>query len=63
MKELKLIPDISGDIILMLPPLHNSKEQEMADPFLIYAELINSKDSRCLEAAQRIKEKYIDTKR
>ena len=63
MKELKLVPDIGGDIILMLPPLHNSKEQEMADPFLIYAELINSKDSRCLEAAQRIKEKYIDTKR
>ena len=48
--------------ILMLPPLNNTKEQEMADPFLIYAELINSKDSRCLEAAQRIKEKYIDTK-
>jgi hypothetical protein len=63
MKELKLVPDIGGDIILMLPPLHNTKEQEMADPFLIYAELINSKDSRCLEAAHRIKEKYIDTKR
>ena len=63
MKELKLVPDIGGEIILMLPPLHSSKEKKMADPFIIYAELINSKDSRCLEAAQRIKKKYIDTKR
>lgn len=61
MKELKLVPDIGGEIILMLPPIPNKTEdKEMADPFLIYAELINSKDSRCLEAAQRIKEKYID---
>lgn len=60
MKELKLVPDIGGEVLLMLPPLPNATEDKIADPFLIYAELINSKDSRCLEAAQRIKEKYID---
>lgn len=63
MKDLKLVPDIGGNVILMLPPLHKYLDRKIADPYLIYAELINSKDSRCLEAAERIKEKYIDTKR
>ena len=59
MKEYRLIPDQKGNLLYMLPPLKN---ETTADPFLIYAELILSKDSRCLEAAKRIKEKYIDNK-
>jgi hypothetical protein len=60
MKTYKLIPDdINGNVIYMLPPFKNKETPKIADPFIIYAELIESKDSRCLEAAQRIKEKYI----
>jgi hypothetical protein len=61
MKTYKLIPDdINGNILYMLPPFKNKELPKIADPFIIYAELIESKDSRCLEAAKRIKEKYID---
>jgi hypothetical protein len=61
MKTYKLMPDdINGNILYMLPPFKNKEVPKIADPFIIYAELIESKDSRCLEAAQRIKEKYID---
>ncbi|MBL7888481.1 MAG: hypothetical protein JNL24_02950 [Bacteroidia bacterium] len=62
MKEYKLVPDPKGNILYMLSPFKHKELPEKADPFLIYAELIQSKDSRCLEAAKRIKEKYIDTK-
>lgn len=60
MKQYKLIPDQAGNVLYMLPPFQRKEVPERADPFIIYAELIESKDSRCLEAAQRIKEKYID---
>lgn len=60
MKKYKLIPnDLNGEILWMLPPFKKSRP---IDPFIIYAELIRSKDSRCLEAAKRIKEKHIDPK-
>lgn len=61
MKEYKLMPsDKEGEIIYMKPLLERKHLPDKADPFLIYAELILSKDSRCHEAAQRIKQKYID---
>lgn len=60
MKKYKLVPnDLGGEILWMLPPF---EKNHSIDPFIIYAELIQSKDSRCLEAAKRIKEKYIDPK-
>lgn len=62
MKQFRLIPDIRGNVTLMLPPLENREWDKHADPFLIYAELMRSDDSRCHEAAQRIREKYIDPK-
>ena len=62
MKEYKLVPDQKGNILYMLAPFKHKELPERADPFIIYAELIQSKDSRCLEAAKRIKEKYIDPK-
>lgn len=62
MKQFRLIPDLRGDVTLMLPPLERRKMNNLADPFLIYAELMRSDDSRCHEAAQRIRAKYIDPK-
>lgn len=62
MKEYKLLPDQKGNVLYMLAPFKQKELPERADPFIIYAELIQSKDSRCLEAAKRIKEKYIDPK-
>ncbi len=61
MKAYKLMPDIKGNVLYMFPPFkERSSPGKMADPFLIYAELILSKDSRCLEAAKRIRDKYIE---
>lgn len=61
MKKYKLIPnETNGEILYMTPPFKNRPLPEVADPYLIYAELISSNDSRCLEAADRIRKKYID---
>ncbi len=62
MKQLKLVPDLNGNIKLLTPPINKMPDNNVADPYLIYADLIYKKDSRCLEAAQRIKEKYLDAK-
>lgn len=60
MQQFRLIPHLRGDVTLMLPPLERRIMDKHADPFLIYAELMRSNDSRCHEAAQRVREKYID---
>ena len=60
MNQFRLIPDIRGNVTLMLPLLENQELKKHADPFMIYAELMRSDDSRCHEAAYRIREKYID---
>lgn len=62
MKELKLVPDTTGNVEMMQVFWHTELDyqQGLAQPLLIYAELITSLDSRNRETANRIKEKYID---
>jgi hypothetical protein len=62
MVRYKLVPDVKGDVLWMLPPFTHQRLPKLADEYLVCAELMQSSDSRCLEAAQRIKEKYIDPK-
>jgi hypothetical protein len=66
-KEMKLIPDRSGNIILIEQfgdmskwMWGNRSNQRLVHPLLIYAELIHGKpDSRLLEAAKLIMDTYL----
>ena len=61
MKQLRIVPDASGPIKVYqkfwesLP----TDEGKTAPPLLVYADLINTNDRRCLETAQRIYERHI----
>jgi hypothetical protein len=65
MKQLHLVPDKAGNVEILdafwnTPLLDFIKlEAKTAPPFLVYAELITSLDSRNRETAERIKQKYL----
>jgi hypothetical protein len=64
MKKLKLVPDPNGNLE-MLEQFWPNDENELdtnglVPPLLTYAELITSYDSRNQEAAERIKNRYLD---
>lgn len=61
---MRLIPDKTGPLIFLrpfgsLPFSHELGGYIVAHPWLIYAELMNSHDSRAHEAAQEIKNQYL----
>jgi hypothetical protein len=65
MKELKLVPDPQGKVELMdlfwNEAFYKDKyPPATVPPFLAYAELITSLDSRNRETAERIKQQYLD---
>lgn len=64
MKDIQLIPDIKGEIEVYeqfwsKDLIVESENEITVPPFLAYAELITSLDSRNRETAERIKEKYL----
>lgn len=62
MKNLRLIPDASGEIEILRPFWNENtitNTNNTVPPILAYAELISSLDSRNREIAARIKEKYV----
>lgn len=62
MKNLRLIPDASGEVEILRPFWNESTitdTNNTVPPILAYAELISSLDSRNREIAARIKEKYV----
>ena len=65
MKQLRLVPDKNGNIEIMdifcNPPMLDflNINTKTVPPFLVYAELITSLDSRNRETAERIKQKYL----
>lgn len=63
-RRMRLIPDKTGPLILLrpfgsLPFWQDVEGYPIAHPWLIYAELMNSDDSRAHEAAQEIKNQYL----
>lgn len=68
MKQLKLIPDENGNVELLetfwnendFSVYSPSNRQDVVSPFLAYAELVISFDSRNRETAERIKEMYFE---
>jgi hypothetical protein len=64
MKELKLVPDKNGKVEILEQFWEDTYQPNLivrtVPVLLAYAELITSFDSRCQEAAERIKVKYLD---
>lgn len=61
MKELRLIPDQEGELNAFTAfwNVNKQKDKPYVHPLLVYADLINTGDSRCQETAQMIREKYL----
>lgn len=68
MKELKLVPDEKGNVEL-LEAFWNEEQMQFSNklrtvpPFLVYAELVTSLDSRNRETAEKIREVYFKHER
>ena len=63
-RRMRLIPDKTGPLIFLrafgaLPFWRDLEGNNIAHPWLIYAELMNSDDARAHEAAQEIKRQYL----
>lgn len=61
MKELRLIPDPEGDVTVFTAFWNMDKQENKQNvhPLLVYADLMNTGDSRCHETAQMIWDKYL----
>ncbi|MGH9426430.1 MAG: type IV toxin-antitoxin system AbiEi family antitoxin, partial [Terriglobia bacterium] len=63
-KALRFLPDPTGPVTLLesFGPIVYWKSDgdiPVADPWLIYAELLQESDPRALEAAEQIRDKYL----
>jgi Transcriptional regulator, AbiEi antitoxin, Type IV TA system len=63
-RKLRLLPDKSGPLILLLsfgtvPFWRNAAPFPLAHPWLIYSELMNSPDARAHEAAEELQREYL----
>lgn len=61
MKNYRFIPDPKGNIYVHVPFGENLMTVKRTNPLLVYADMINSGDSRNLEVAERINDAYIKT--
>lgn len=57
-----LIPDKEGNVHVYEKFWADTKELETAPPILVYADLINTNDNRCLETANILFDEYIKPK-
>lgn len=61
-KNLRLIPDENGNVIVYKKFWNlNNVNWNIAPPALIYADLINTGDRRCMETAQKVYNEYLQT--
>ncbi len=62
-KRYQLAPDKNGDIKVYLKFWKFTEELLKTVPtLLVYADLINSNDRRCIQTAERIYDEYLQTK-
>lgn len=59
MKNYKLIPDEKGYIKIYQRFWENAMDTNIVPPLLVYADLMNTGDTRCLETAQKIYNDYL----
>lgn len=59
MKSFKLIPDLTGDIMIYDKFWKNNSSSRTAPPLLVYADLLSTGDQRCIETANIIYDKYL----
>lgn len=63
MKKYRLIPDPEGEIMLYQKFWRDPMEGELnaiVPPLLIYADLMDTRDQRCIEEAQQIYKEYVE---
>lgn len=62
-KKYQLIPDKDGDVKVYLKFWKfTEKLEKTAPPLLVYTDLINSNDRRCIQTAERVYNEYLQTK-
>jgi hypothetical protein len=58
MRNYRFVPDLEGNI-KVYSPFFKINSKKIADPLLVYADMLNSGDFRNLEVAQKIYEKHV----
>ncbi|GEP95863.1 type IV toxin-antitoxin system AbiEi family antitoxin [Chitinophaga cymbidii] len=58
-KRYRLVPDETGNINVYQKFWEGNEENTIAPPLLIYADLMNTGDRRCIETAQKIYNEYL----
>lgn len=62
-KNYRFVPDENGNVkVYQKFWQYEEKENKVVPPLLVYADLINTGDRRCIETAQKIYEKYLQDK-
>ncbi|MEO8414323.1 MAG: type IV toxin-antitoxin system AbiEi family antitoxin [Ginsengibacter sp.] len=63
-KKYRLVPDIKGNIKIYKVFWHQKEETAIntVHPLLVYADLINTGDRRCIETAQKIYDELLANK-
>lgn len=62
-KNYKLIPDVNGNVKAFQKFWQQAEEKDnTVPPLLVYADLINTNDRRCIETAQKIYDEFLQNK-
>jgi hypothetical protein len=61
-KNYRLVPDEKGNIKAYQKFWKDEELKTIAPPLLVYADLINTGDRRCIETAQKIYDQYLQNK-
>ncbi len=62
-KNYRLVPDENGNIkVFQKFWKHDEVNYNVAPPLLVYVDLMNTHDPRCIETAQKIYEEYLQGK-
>lgn len=61
-KNYRLIPDPKGNIRAYKKFWQIDLDEKTAPPLLVYADLLSTNDSRCIETAQKIYDEYLQNK-
>jgi hypothetical protein len=59
MKKYRLVPDVRGNVKVFKKFWYNEEQAKAAPPLLVYADLMNTEDRRCMETAKRIYDEFL----
>lgn len=59
MKNYRLVPDVRGNVKVFKKFWYDEDQENVAPPILVYTDLMNTEDRRCIETAQRVYDEFL----